>query len=61
MYKLFCFVHPGEYSTCLQEHMYIEPQAALVVPKIENNEIDVYCASHGISGIQVVTGSENTL
>ncbi|XP_052242634.1 xanthine dehydrogenase/oxidase-like [Dreissena polymorpha] len=35
----------GDYETSLQEHFYLEPQAALAVPRMENNEFDIYCTT----------------
>ena len=35
-------VFEGEFRTGLQEHMYMEPYAALAIPRMECGEMDVY-------------------
>lgn len=42
----------GEYHTGHQEHFYLEPQSALVVPG-NDNELDVYCSVQSMNALQV--------
>ncbi|XP_033732048.1 xanthine dehydrogenase/oxidase-like [Pecten maximus] len=46
------FVVEGECETGAQEHMYMEPQSTLVVPRKEQNEIDIVTATQGVTQIQ---------
>lgn len=43
----------GEARSDRQEHFYFEPQSSLVVPKIEQNEIEVFCSAQGADSVQV--------
>ncbi|XP_071153980.1 xanthine dehydrogenase/oxidase-like [Mytilus edulis] len=47
----------GEVESHAQEHLYLEPQTALVVPKIEQREMDVYSATQAINEIQTEISS----
>ena len=38
----------GEFKTGLQEHLYMEPYAALAVPRYECGEMDVYEATQSV-------------
>ena len=38
-------VYEGEFQTGLQEHFYLEPHAALAIPRMECGEMDVYVTS----------------
>ncbi|XP_021344731.1 xanthine dehydrogenase/oxidase-like, partial [Mizuhopecten yessoensis] len=46
------FVVEGECETGAQEHMYMEPQSALVVPRKEQNELDIVTTSQGVTEMQ---------
>ncbi|XP_053405175.1 xanthine dehydrogenase/oxidase-like [Mercenaria mercenaria] len=41
----------GEYQTGLQEHFYLEPFAALALPK-ENQEMEINCTTQNLKGMQ---------
>jgi xanthine dehydrogenase molybdopterin-binding subunit B len=43
----------GEYRTGHQEHFYMEPHAAYAIPKIENNELEIYCTAQHLMNLQV--------
>ncbi|XP_060598947.1 xanthine dehydrogenase/oxidase-like [Ruditapes philippinarum] len=42
----------GEYRTGHQEHFYMEPHAAYAIPKIENNELEIYCTAQHLMNLQ---------
>ena len=44
----------GECRSGSQEHLYMETNQALVVPKREQNEYDVYVSAQGTTDIQVL-------
>ncbi|XP_061195293.1 xanthine dehydrogenase/oxidase-like [Saccostrea echinata] len=46
----------GVIETGAQEHMYLEPIAALVVPKIEDKEIEVFINTQEANGVQADVG-----
>ena len=43
----------GEYSTGYQEHFYLEPWSCLVVPRGENEEMDIIVTTQNLNIIQV--------
>ena len=45
----------GEYTTGFQEHFYMEPQSALVVPKGEHDEMELFVSTQGLMDVQVKT------
>ena len=52
-FKTSDHVYEGEFRTGLQEHLYMEPYAALAVPRMECGEMDVYVATQWISSAHV--------
>ncbi|XP_025837346.1 xanthine dehydrogenase-like isoform X1 [Agrilus planipennis] len=44
-FKISKYVVEGEVRSGAQEHFYLEPAAVNVLPKNENNEIEVYCTT----------------
>ena len=43
----------GEYYSGLQEQFYMEPLAAIVVPRLEGQELEVYASAHNLLCMQV--------
>ncbi|XP_053408870.1 xanthine dehydrogenase/oxidase-like isoform X2 [Mercenaria mercenaria] len=42
----------GEYRTGHQEHFYMEPHGAYAIPKVENNELEMYCTAQQLMNNQ---------
>ncbi|WAR06104.1 XDH-like protein [Mya arenaria] len=42
----------GEYETGQQEHFYMEPQVALAVPRVEQNEMEIYVQTQNLALMQ---------
>lgn len=47
------FVVEGESETGAQEHLYMETQSALVIPRKEQKEIDVFTSTQAVAELQV--------
>ena len=43
----------GEFKTGLQEHLYMEPFAALAIPRLECGEMDVYKPTQSVMSSHV--------
>lgn len=54
-FKTSDVVLEGEVRCDRQEHFYLEPQSSLVVPKNEQNEVEVFCSAQGANGVQETT------
>ena len=43
----------GEFGSGYQEHFYLEPWSCLVVPRIENDEMDIFVGTQNLMAAQV--------
>ena len=44
----------GEFGSGYQEHFYLEPWSCLVVPRVENDEMDIVVTSQNLMAMQVI-------